>query len=270
MSSDETTTEQPVRYTVSGGVATITLNRPGAMNSLDTPTKELLLEMVDRAAGDTSVRCVVLTGTGRAFCAGQDLREHAANLSGRSLQEVWSTVERHFAPTARAIAGMDKPVIAAVNGVAAGAGMSLALACDIRVAADSASFNTAFTAIALSCDTGISWTLPRAVGTSRAVELLLMPRRIEADQALEMGLVTAVVPAAELDQTASDLAARLARGPTRAYAAVKQSVAFAATHSLGETLGFEARMMAWTGGSADHRNAVEAFSAKQEPTFEGS
>jgi 2-(1,2-epoxy-1,2-dihydrophenyl)acetyl-CoA isomerase len=270
MSSDGTSADPPVRYDVEGAVATITLNRPQAMNSLDTPTKELLLEAVLRAAADAAVRCVVLIGTGRAFCVGQDLREHVHNLSSQSVEEVWATVERHYAPTVLAIHTMDKPVIAAVNGVAAGAGMSLALACDFRVAAATASFNTAFTAIALSCDTGISWTLPRLVGTTKATDLLLMPRKVDAAEALEIGLVTSVVPAADLTDTVGALAAKLANGPTRAYAAVKRSVSFAATRPLAEVVEFEGTMMAWTGDSTDHRNAVASFVAKQEPTFEGT
>jgi 2-(1,2-epoxy-1,2-dihydrophenyl)acetyl-CoA isomerase len=267
---EQTTDASPVRYDVAGAVATITLNRPDAMNSLDTPTKELLLDAVQRAAADVAVRCVVVTGTGRAFCVGQDLREHVKNRSEQSLDEVWSTVERHYAPTVLAIATMDKPVIAALNGVAAGAGMSLALACDFRVAADTASFNTAFTAIALSCDTGISWTLPRLVGSAKALELLLMPSKINAEEAQRIGLLTSVVPGADLAAEVEALATRLAAGPTRAYAAVKRSVAFSATHALDEAVRLEAQMMAWTGGSADHGNAVDAFMAKQEPRFQGS
>ena len=270
MSSDATTAEPPVRYDVAGAIATITLNRPQAMNSLDTPTKELLLETVLRAAADPAVRCVVLTGSGRAFCVGQDLREHVDNLATQTVDQVWSTVERHYAPTVLAIHSMDKPVIAAVNGVAAGAGMSLALACDVRIAADTASFNTAFTAIGLSCDTGISWTLPRLVGTTKAMDLLLMPRKIDSAEALAIGLLTSVVPAAELTEAVGALAARLASGPTRAYAAVKRSVSYAATRPLDEVVAFEGTMMAWTGDSTDHRNAVASFVAKQEPTFEGT
>lgn len=263
-------TGSPVRFDLTGGLATITLDRPDAMNSLDTATKQALLSAVRRAADDASVRCVVLTGTGRAFCVGQDLREHVRNLAEQNVDEVWSTVEEHYAPIALTLATMDKPVVAAVNGVAAGAGMSLAMACDLRIAADTASFNTAFTSIGLSCDTGSSWTLPRLVGPAKAMELLLMPRSIDAVEALDLGLLMSVVPAADLAAEAAQLGARLAAGPTRAYAAVKQSVAFGSTNRLEETLGFEARMMAWTGASTDHRNAVEAFMAKRKPEFEGS
>ena len=267
---DDSRATPPVRYDVSAGVATITLDRPDAMNSLDTATKDALLAAVRDAAADDEVRCVVITGTGRAFSVGQDLREHITNITEKSLEEVWSTVERHYGPIALGVATMDKPVIAAVNGVAAGAGMSIVLACDLRIGADTAAFNTAFTGIALSCDTGSSWTLPRLVGPTKAMELLLMPRTVDATEALALGLLTSMVPAADLADEVGRLAAKLATGPTRAYAAVKRSVAFAATHPLADALAFEAEMMAWTGGSADHRNAVKSFVAKEKPTFEGA
>ncbi len=259
----------PVTYDVADHVATITLARPEDMNSLDTATKDALLTAVQRAAGDDDVRCVVLTGTGRAFCVGQDLREHVANISTQSVEEVWSTVDRHYTPIALGLSTMEKPVIAAVNGVAAGAGMSIALACDLRLAADTAGFNTAFTAIGLSCDTGSSWSLPRLVGPTKAMELLLTPRTVDAQEALALGLVNRVVPTADLAVEAATLAKTLAHGPTLAFASVKASMAYSATHPLAESLAFESRMMARTGGSADHRNAVDAFVAKEKPTFEG-
>ncbi len=261
---------EPVRYDVDDAVATITLDRPEAMNSLDTATKEALLAAVRRAGGDPDVRCVVLTGSGRAFCVGQDLREHADNLATSSAEQVWATVDRHFIPIARGLAEMPKPVVAAVNGVAAGAGLSIALACDFRVAADSAGFNTAFVGVALSCDTGISWTLQRLVGSGRALELLLLPRTVRAPEALRLGLVTSVVPADALAAEAASLARKLAQGPTVAYAAVKAAVAYGASRALDEALAFESEMMARTGVTADHREAVRAFLAKQTPTFGGS
>jgi 2-(1,2-epoxy-1,2-dihydrophenyl)acetyl-CoA isomerase len=260
---------EPVRYDVEGGVATLTLNRPDAMNSLDTGTKEALVAAIERAADDDAVRCVVLTGTGRAFCVGQDLREHADNLAGMPLAEVWATVDSHYSPIARGLATMPKPVLAAVNGVAAGAGMAIALACDWRVAADSATFTTAFTGVGLSCDTGTSWTLPRLVGLGKAMELLLWPRSVGAAEALEIGLVNWVFPADALLAEVADMAARLAAGPTLAYAAVKQAVQYAAAHSLAESLAVESQLMSRTGGSADHRNAVQSFVAKLKPTFSG-
>jgi 2-(1,2-epoxy-1,2-dihydrophenyl)acetyl-CoA isomerase len=260
---------EPVRYDVQAQVATITMNRPDAMNSLDTATKEALLAAIRRASADQDVRAVVLTGTGRAFCVGQDLREHVESISSKSLEEVWATVDEHYSPIALGLTTMPKPVIAAVNGVAAGAGLSIAMACDLRLAADTAGFNTAFTGVALSCDTGSSWTLPRLVGPTKAMELLLMPRTLDSQEALGLGIINRVVPADDLAVESAKLAATLAKGPTLAYASVKQSVAFAATHPLEEALAFESRMMARTGGSEDHTNAVKSFVAKEKPTFEG-
>ena len=184
---------ESVLYDVTEGVATITLNRPDAMNSLTTEAKTALREAVERACDDSGVRAVILTAAGRAFCAGQDLREHAANMeAGRGLA---GTVQDHYNPIVLAIAEMPKPVIAAVNGVAAGAGASLAFACDLRIASEKASFATAFTKIGLAPDSGMSWTLQRLVGRAKAGELILLGEPVRAAEALEMGLVNRVVPA---------------------------------------------------------------------------
>jgi 2-(1,2-epoxy-1,2-dihydrophenyl)acetyl-CoA isomerase len=259
---------EPVLYSVSDAVATITLNRPDAMNALDTATKNGLRGAVERAATDTSIRCVVVTGNGRAFCAGQDLKEHVRNLE-TAPDLVWSTVEDHYTPIALGLATMDKPVIAALNGIAAGAGASIALACDFRIAAQSAGFKLAFTGIALSCDTGMSWTLPRLVGRTKAIELLMTPRTVQADEARELGLLHDVVPDGALPGAVADLASALAAGPTLAYASIKRSLVYAASHDLAESLAFEGVQMALTGRSQDHRNAVASFLAKQKPVFEG-
>jgi 2-(1,2-epoxy-1,2-dihydrophenyl)acetyl-CoA isomerase len=168
-----------------------------------------------------------------------------------------------------AIATMAKPVVAAVNGVAAGAGASLAFACDFRVLADTAGFILAFSGIALSCDTGSSWTLPRLVGRAKAIELLYFPRTIKADEALELGLATKVVPAEDLAGEVAELATRLAEGPTAAYGAIRRSVLHSAGHDLESSLAFEAEMMALTGSTEDHHRAVDAFVAKQKPHFSG-
>jgi 2-(1,2-epoxy-1,2-dihydrophenyl)acetyl-CoA isomerase len=258
-----------VAYDVSEGVATITLNRPEAMNSLDTPTKVALRDTVQAAAEDDAVRCVVLTGTGRAFCVGQDLKEHIGLLQANDMDALWNTVPDHYAPIALALAEMPKPVIASLNGVAAGAGASMAFACDFRIVSETAGFNLAFTGIALSCDTGISWTLPRLVGQARATELLYFPRTIPAAEALTLGLATSVVPADQLASATSELATKLANGPTVAYGSVRQSIAYSATHTLAESLEFEAGKMRLTGDTEDHRNAVASFVAKEKPTFHG-
>ncbi|CUR56311.1 Enoyl-CoA hydratase [metagenome] len=262
-------TEQPVIYDVTDGVATITLNRPEAMNSLDIATKQALLAAVQQAAVDPAARCVVLTGTGRAFCVGQDLKEHIALLAEDPDGALSSTVDEHYNPIVTAVATMPKPVIAALNGVAAGAGASLAFACDFRILVDSAGFNLAFTGVALSCDTGSSWTLQRLVGHAKAIELLYHPSTVPAEDALTLGLATRVVPAEELAETVAALASRLASGPTVSYGAIRRSVAYAAGHSLEDSLVFESSMMAATGATQDHRDAVAAFVAKQRPVFNG-
>ena len=254
---------------VTDGVGTITLNRPDAYNSLDIATKELLLETVRAVADDPAVRCVVLTGTGKAFCTGQDLKEHIELLENGGSDVLFTTVDKHYNPIVTALAGMAKPVIAAVNGVAAGAGASLAFACDLRIVADTAGFNLAFANVALSCDTGASYHLQRLVGRARAIELLYFPTTVPAAEALELGLATKVVPAAELEAEVGALAARLAAGPTVALGAMRQSVAFAAGHLFEEALEFESAMMTKTGATADHRAAVAAFVAKEKPVFEG-
>jgi 2-(1,2-epoxy-1,2-dihydrophenyl)acetyl-CoA isomerase len=238
------------------------------MNALDTPTKVALREAVLEAAEDDSVRCVVLTGSGRAFCVGQDLREHVRLQQARD-PSLWRTVPEHYNPTALALATMPKPVVAAVNGVAAGAGAAFAFAADVRLLAASAGFNLAFTAIALSADSGASWWLPRLVGMARAKDLLLRPRTVDAATCLELGLASEIVADEDLPGRAAALAADLAAGPTIAYGAVRRAVAYSATHDLPASLEYEGELMALTGASADHAAAVAAFLAKQAPTFEG-
>lgn len=257
-----------VLYDVTDGVATVTLNRPDAMNALNTELKTALRDTLLAAAEDPDVRAVLLTGSGRAFCVGQDLAEHAQNLAG-DLAAVWSTVPEHYTPIATALATMPKPVVAAVNGVAAGAGAAFAFACDFRIVADSAGFNMAFSAVGLSADSGSSWTLPRLVGMAKAKELLLLPSTIPAEQALELGLATQVVEAAAVLQQALSLAQRLAAGPTVAYGAIRRSLAFSAGHGIDESLDFERQMMELTGSTADHRGAVASFLAKGKATFDG-
>ena len=229
----EETPGTPVLYAVADGVATITLNRPAAMNSLDVASKEALLGAVTRAAEDSAVRCVVLTGTGRAFCVGQDLKEHIQVLQSGSADQLFTTVDAHYNPTVTALATMPKPVIAAVNGVAAGAGASLAFACDVRILAEPAGFNLAFSGIALSCDTGSSWTLQRLVGRAKALDLLYFPRTLSSADSLELALATRVVPSDELGTEVAQLAARLAAGPTVAFGAIRRSVAAVRRNRFG-------------------------------------
>jgi 2-(1,2-epoxy-1,2-dihydrophenyl)acetyl-CoA isomerase len=261
-----------VLYELDGGLAVVTINRPDAMNALDTPTKVALRDTVAAVAEDPAVRAVLLTGAGdKAFCVGQDLKEHLGLLkrAEQTGEGALRTVAEHYNPLVRALAGMRKPTVAAVGGVAAGAGASLAFACDFRIVADSAGFNTSFAGVALTSDSGASWTLPRLVGHARATELLMLPRTVRAAEALELGLATKVVPAAELQATARAFARQLADGPTVAYGAIKESLAYGASHSLDELLDKEDELQTLAGDSADHRIAVAAFVAKEKPVYLG-
>lgn len=292
-----------VLYEVSEGLATIVLNRPDALNALDTAAKEELREATRRAADDPAVRAVLLTGNGRAFCVGQDLKEHIGTLAEarrRSGAEptgdaepvpgnttsgddapaddapgaatspaAMDTVARHYTPITATLAGMPKPVVAAVNGVAAGAGAGFAFAADYRVVAETASFHTSFAGVALSTDSGVCWTLPRLIGRGRATDLLLFPRAVSAAEARELGIAQRVVPAEELRTEAEAVARRLAQGPTVAYASIKEALEYAAGHTLEETLAKEGELQARAGAAADHHIAVEAFVRKEEPRFLG-
>ena len=250
------------------GVATLTLNRPDSMNSLSVALKEALITAVDEVSRDDSVRAVVLTGSGRGFCVGQDLREHVALLQANDPAPL-NTVTEHYNPIVTGLATMGKPVIAAVNGMAAGAGAGLAFACDFRIVAKSAGFLLAFANVGLTLDSGVSWTLPRLIGSARATALALLAEPVTADAALEMGLVNAVVEPDHVLPAAQELAARLAAGPTAAYAAIKESIAYAADSTLVQSLAKEAELQAAMGATEDHRNATAAFVAKQKPVFTG-
>ncbi len=182
---------------------------------------------------------------------------------------MFATVEEHYSPISHALATMAKPVIAAVNGAAAGAGFSLALAADFRVASEKASFTPAFGAIGLSPDTGMSWYLPRIVGAAKATELLMLGTTLRAPEALALGLVTQVVPPEDLAATAAELADRLAAGPTLAYANVRRLLAYSSDHTLAESLALEHELIVAAGGTSDHGDAVEAFLDKRTPVFRG-
>ena len=253
-----------VSRTDAGGVATITLLQAG----LSSAMRHELLAAVQDVAGDESVRAVLLTGTGRAFCVGQDLAEHVEVLRGNAASSL-SVVEAEYNPLLLALAALRVPVVVGINGACAGAGLGIALAGDLRVAAAGAKFTTAFTGIGLSSDSALAARLVHAVGVSRATELLLLPEPFLAETAAQWGLVHRVVPPEQVRSEAHALAARLATGPTAAYRAVKTVLATAATDSLEETLALEARLQTELGQTADHHEAVEAFLAKRPPEFTG-
>ncbi|MEU9028526.1 enoyl-CoA hydratase-related protein [Streptomyces sp. NPDC048383] len=262
-----------VLYEVTDGLATITINRPDAMNAMNTEAKVALRDAALAAAADTGVRAVLLTAAGtRAFCVGQDLKEHIGNLAadrenGSSL--TMDTVAEHYNPIVRALTEMPKPVVVGVNGVAAGAGFGFALAADYRVVSEDASFNTSFAGVALTADSGVSWTLPRLIGASRAADLLLFPRSVKAREAYELGIANRLVPAADLHAEAESVARALAQGPTVAYAALKESLAYGASRTLPEALEREEALQARAGASEDHSIAVRAFLDKQPPKYLG-
>ena len=251
-----------------GAVAVVTLNRPEALNSLVVEMKTALLRVLENVRDDDAVRAVVLTGAGRGFCVGQDLREHAALLEAGDPAPL-STVREHYNPVITTIVEMAKPVVAAVNGTAAGAGLGIACAADFRVGAAGSRYTTAFTGIGLTADSGLSWTLPRLVGAGRAGALLLLAEPFTAEQALEMGLLNAAVAPEAVLPAALELAERLSQGPTAAYACVKASLRYAADSTLIDALAEEDRQQTLAGRTQDHAAAVRSFLAKQPATFTG-
>lgn len=259
----EESSDAKVLVTHSGAVATVTLNRPDRGNGLTTAAKAQLKRALDEVADDAAVRAVVLTGAGKAFCVGQDLGEHAEALRADPAT-AFDTVGAHYTPIVTALATMPKPVVAAINGACVGAGLGFALACDVRVAADSAKFGTAFSAIGLTCDSGLSASLVHAVGAARASELVLLGEPFGAQEALAWGLVGRVVPAGEAAAAATKLAEKLAAGSTAAYAESKRLLAAARYPALEDVLAAEGAAQARLGLTRDHQDAVEAFLAKKK------
>ncbi|HJP71787.1 MAG TPA: enoyl-CoA hydratase-related protein [Candidatus Limnocylindria bacterium] len=246
-----------------GGVSLLTLNRPDALNALNAQLRHELLAGINAARKDDATRAVVITGAGRGFCAGADLR------GGTAEREFRRVLSAEYNPLIQAIRELPKPVVAAVNGVAAGAGVSLALAADLVIAADDARFVPAFNRIGLVPDSGLARVLVRALGRHRAMEILLGERQLGADEARDLGLVAAVVPSAKLDEAARELAQRLATGPTRAIGLTKRLINAAEDSSLADALGAEAALQDLAGRSEDHAEGVAAFGEKREPRFSG-
>jgi len=250
------------------GVAVVELNRPEQRNALSTSLKTALLEALQQVAADESVRAVVLTGAGSAFTVGQDLGELATDLRADPAS-VGATVELHYNPITLLLATMPKPVVAAVNGTCVGAGLGFALACDLQVWSSTATLATAFTKVGLTCDSGLSATLARAVGIPRATELILLAEPFTPAQGVAWGMAGAVVDPDDVRGEAIRLATSLAAGPTLAIAASKRLLAASPWRPLAETLADESREQVALGLTADHRAAVEAFLARRQPSFEG-
>jgi 2-(1,2-epoxy-1,2-dihydrophenyl)acetyl-CoA isomerase len=262
---------QPLLVEHTGGVTTVTLNRPEALNAFTPEMLEALRDLADELADDPAVRCVLVTGAGRAFCAGGDVKGMAARNDGPpvSLDERLASF-KHQVQLSRFLYEMPKPTIAAVNGYALGAGLSLALATDIRIAADDAKLGVQFARVGTSGDYGITWFLQRLVGPAKAKELCFSSEIMDAQAALALGLVNRVVPAASLQEEAAALARQFAAGPTRAFGLMKENIAYGAVNSLEETLRFEAANQVASQQTEDHREAARAFVEKRDPRFAGT
>ncbi|WP_431855938.1 2-(1,2-epoxy-1,2-dihydrophenyl)acetyl-CoA isomerase PaaG [Azospirillum sp.] len=257
-----------IRLEVGDGVATLTLNRPDRLNSF---TSEMHAELRDALAAiraNPSVRCLLLTGAGRGFCAGQDLSDRAV-APGAETPDLGQSLESNYNPLVRALRDLPMPVVCAVNGVAAGAGANLAFACDIVLAGRSASFIQAFCKIGLVPDSGGTWILPRLVGTARAMALAMLGDKIGAEQAEAWGMIWKAVDDAALMDEASKLARHLATQPTKGLAFIKKAIRESATNTLDQQLDLERDLQREAGRSHDYREGVAAFVAKRAPNFEG-
>jgi len=257
-----------IQFSIDGGVATLTLNRPKSLNSFTMEMHAEVREAMQRVHEDNRIRCLVITGAGRGFCAGQDLGDRAVTTDGSS-PDLGESVEKNYNPLIRSITSLPKPVICAVNGVAAGAGSSIALACDIVLAARSASFIQLFCKIGLVPDSGGTWILPRTVGLARAKGLAMLGDRLPAETAAEWGLIWKCVDDDALAEEAQTMARYFATQPTRALGLIKQLLNDSSTNTLFEQTELEKEAMQELGQSDDYREGVAAFMEKRPPVFKG-
>jgi 2-(1,2-epoxy-1,2-dihydrophenyl)acetyl-CoA isomerase len=259
-----------ILFEITDGVARLTLNRPDKLNSFTGEMHAELRDALDRIQADKAVRVLVLTGAGRAFCAGQDLADpEMATLPDGRLPDIGNVVEKNYKPLVLRLQNLRVPTIAAVNGIAAGAGASVALACDLVLAARSASFLQAFSKIGLVPDTGGTWFLPQRVGMARAIGLAMLADKLPADKAADWGLIWAAYDDAEFGAKVDALAAQLAAMPTKALVRTRQAMHAAPGHTLEQQLSFEGGFMRELGWSPDYAEGVAAFMEKRAPKFTG-
>jgi 2-(1,2-epoxy-1,2-dihydrophenyl)acetyl-CoA isomerase len=262
--------ETPVLSALADGVLTLTLNRPQRLNAMNNALIEAMNRELARAKDDPAVRAVLLTGTGRGFCAGADLSGGGTvDAAAKEPPDLGANMDRIFNPMIRAMRALPKPIVGAINGVAAGGGANFALACDIVLAARSARFDQAFVRISLIPDLGGTWFLPHLAGDARARALAMLGTSLTADEAERAGMVWQVVDDAALMDEATALARRLASGPTLSYAAIKQAIDAAATNTLDQQLDLERDSQKRLGRSADNKEGVAAFLAKRPAQFKG-
>jgi 2-(1,2-epoxy-1,2-dihydrophenyl)acetyl-CoA isomerase len=261
-------TEHTILCWIADGVARVTLNRPDRLNSFTDTMHAELRDALARVAGDNSVRVLLLTGAGRGFCAGQDLADRAV-APGAAPVDLGDSIERNYMPLVRKLRSLPLPVVCAVNGVAAGAGASIALACDLVIATRSASFIQAFCKIGLIPDAGSTAFLPRRVGMARAMGLAMLGDKLSAEQAAAWGLIWQCVADDVFASSVETLVAALATAPTRGLAATKRALYASATHTLDQQLALERELQQELGRSDDYREGVAAFLAKRPPNFTG-
>ncbi len=258
---------ETILSSISNGICTMTLNRPEVYNALNENMKKEINDALKEAEKDPLVRCLVIRGAGdKAFCSGQDLKEHAGKETRRSLKE---SLEKSYNPMIRKMRTMEKPIIGMINGVAAGAGLSLAIACDYRIMADNAKLIEVFIRIGLVPDSGSLWFLPRLVGMAKAFEYSALGDDINATEAERAGLVNKIVPSAELEQETMKIAERLAKAPTKSIGLIKRTLNKALTSDLDSLLQYEATMQEVASLTDDHREGLRAFLEKRPAQFKG-
>jgi 2-(1,2-epoxy-1,2-dihydrophenyl)acetyl-CoA isomerase len=258
-------------YEITDGVLTITMNRPDKLNALTDTMLSELNDAFKQAERDKTVRAVILTGAGRGFCAGADLAVAMANRNGGESVKGYfrKRLDDTYNPLVMRMRQLPKPIIAAVNGVAAGAGLSLACICDLRIAVESAVFTQAFVKIGLVPDSGSTWIMPRLIGMTRAMDMMITGRKINSKEALEWGLLNQVTEDGRLMEVVGALAAEFAAAPTATIGYIKRAVNYAAGHTLEQALEYEAQMQEIAGSTADHQEGVAAFLEKRTPAFKG-